>query len=428
MRDITLILVGDELLEGDVADRNGLFAASFLREKGFPVTRIVSVRDEVSRISEAIKEAAFGEPGILIISGGLGPTVDDRTREGLSVAAGVPLEEYPAARRMVEDYYRKVDPATGFPRNLPAGGERQYLIPAGGEPVVNGVGVAPGFRIRIGDNLVFAVPGVPREFAWILEHVIVPHLSDNTEPENTGRRFLRTTGITESRLFEKVRHLLEPVARVKVSFLPSPAGVDIVFKTGKDLSGGGLEEIDSLAAAFEKLLSQYVYSRTAESMEQILRALLIERGLTLALAESCTGGLTASRFTDVPGSSSCFILGVVTYSNESKEKLLGVPSSILEAFGAVSSETAKAMSGGLRGLSGADIALSITGVAGPDGGTDEKPVGSVYFSLCSADVHFSVKRLFRGDRNGIKFRSSQTAFDIVRRFLLELPIDSEPEV
>jgi nicotinamide-nucleotide amidase len=270
-----------------------------------------------------------------------------------------------------------------------------------------------------GEKLLLALPGVPVEMRSMFERTVLPLLQERWSGEPVVDRILKTTGAPESSIAERIGPLLEARdRRVRVAFLPNRAGVTLRLVFRGENRSEGQRLVGELEDAIRRELGYLVYGSGTETMEQILGYLLVLREATISVAESCTGGLIGDRITNVPGSSSYFRGGVVAYSDEIKEHVLGVPAEILEAHGAVSAQTATAMVAGVRRLMGSDLGLAVTGIAGPTGGTPEKPVGLVYVALARETGTLSEERRFSGGREEIKYRTSQWALDLVRRFLI----------
>jgi nicotinamide-nucleotide amidase len=300
---------------------------------------------------------------------------------------------------------------------MPRINQNQALIPQGTKALANLWGVAPGIYLEDKEFFFFALPGVPTEMKWMLDNEVLPILRAKKPRHYILHRKLRTTGISESAIYERIEQLIDPSGEVGVAFLPEYLGVNIrltVQSADKENAQGKME-------AFEKkvcdLLGPFVYGADDQTLEQVLGQLLVERKKTIATAESCTGGLIGARLTNVPGSSAYFERGVVTYSNQSKVELLQVPAGIIEQYGAVSEKVAILMAQGVRKLAGTDYGLSVTGIAGPGGGTPQKPVGLVYTGLAHEADALAQKFMFGEDRKTNRERAAQAALNLVRLFL-----------
>lgn len=410
------LAIGDEIVGGMTTDTNSGFLAGELRAVGVEPVAGFSVPDDEDAIVRAM-ERALAEADLVVCTGGLGPTADDLTTACVARLAGVDLVLDDASLRAIEERFR----ARGI--EMPPNNRKQALFPAGATVFPNPDGTAPGFvcAVERGGRTghVACFPGVPRETKRMVPESLVPWVAAREE----GRRFLSRTfstfGLSESKLDELLVGVVEPgEARLafRAAFPRIQARLTVEGRAGEDLEG----RMDALEARVRERLGSTVYATGDEGMEETVGRLLAEKGLTLALAESCTGGRIGDRVTDVPGSSAYFVLGVATYSNEAKTGVLGVRAETLETHGAVSTETAEEMAVGVRKLAGADVALSTTGIAGPGGGTEDKPVGTVCIALAWEGGVWS-KRYDAGrrGRDWVKGMTAQIALDRLRRWLLE---------
>ena len=390
-----VITVGDELITGLVVDSNSAYLGRRLTELGFRVVRMTSVGDGPEEIRIALQQVSSD---VAVVTGGLGPTPDDRTKEVFAEVVG---------RRLVLDEevlegIRKRFAHRGM--EMPRSNVRQATVPEGSQVLPNRWGTAPGLHVKADGRHFFLLPGVPREMRGIFEESVVPVLR-----KLSGRAInfvlLRTTGISESALCEK----LSDLDLDKVAFLPGLEGVDVrvMWEEGEDPT--------QLIEEIRRRAGQFVYAEGEEGMEEVVGRLLKRRGWRIATAESCTGGLVGHRITEVPGSSDYFERGVVAYSNRAKVELLGVPEELIRRHGAVSPQVAKAMAEGVRERTGVEVGLGVTGIAGPTGGTPEKPVGLVYIGVATPEEVRVKEFRFVGERSQIKFRASQAALDMVRR-------------
>ena len=409
-----ILTIGTEILLGDLVDTNAAWLGGRLASLGVSIYRHTTVGDNKSRITDALKEAA-SRTDLVITTGGLGPTSDDLTNACLGEAAGREMVEYPEARRHVDEMFKR------FGRTPTQSNYKQALFPEGSELIPNPLGTAMGAMLELDGALVATFPGVPGEMKGMFEETLEPLIRELSEGSIVSRT-LWFTGIGESALAEKVQDLLD-ASDPTVAPLAGQGKVRLRV-TARAVTPEEAEE--KIAPVVDEILSRlgdYYFGEGDETLESAIGKLLTERGETLALAESCTGGLLAKRLTDGAGSSAFFTEGLVTYSNEAKERLLGVPNKLLVEHGAVSEPVAKAMAEGVRKTAGTDYGLSVTGVAGPDGGTEEKPVGLVFVGL--SDVEGTVaERLdlsaWRRSREAIRERSANRAFDLLRhRILLE---------
>lgn len=376
---VEALAIGDELLDGRLADTNSRALADALAPHGITLSRTMTIGDEVDVIAEAVLEAA-ARADVIVTSGGLGPTVDDLTARGVARAAGCELRLDEETLAYIERRFAE----RGI--EMPDNNRRQAELPATGEVLGNEAGVAPGFVTRVGSAEVFSLPGVPREYRWMLEHKVLPRVLPRVSAQAGDvieRRTLRCLGITESGLDAALAELASENPDVLLQFRTSfPENHARLVVKGRD-SREVKERADALVARARAAIGGACYGIGEESLAERLVPALIERGRTVAVAESCTGGLLGKHLTDVAGSSSAFRGGIIAYANDVKERLLDVDADLLATHGAVSEEVAAAMATGARARLGADFALSVTGVAGPGGGSEDKPVGTVCFGLAS---------------------------------------------
>ena len=412
---IEIITIGNEVLSGRTLDTNFAQIARAMEEVSVQVGWHSTVGDTAERIGEALR-TALGRADAIIMTGGLGPTPDDVTRKAVATLLGRPLQ---LNEQVVESIRAR---ARRMGRKLPASVETQALIPFGATLLDNPVGTAPGLLIEHQGRPVILMPGVPQEMEAILRESVVPLLRDRTGLKVVTFT-LRTAGTYESKLQEKIGALPQEWPTASLAYLPSYFGVDLrVTVAGRD----SLETIRVAEKAYAELRAvadPVLYAEGAMTMEDVVAARLLERGLKIAVAESCTGGLLAKRLTDTPGSSRYFERGYVTYSNASKVGLLGVTAEDLATHGAVSEAVALQMARGAAERAGVDFGVGITGIAGPDGGTTDKPVGTVFVAI--HDSAGTVARLLKmtGSRAAIRERATQTALDMVRRRLEGLALE-----
>ena len=412
IRSAEILTIGTEILLGDLVDTNSAYLGGRLAALGVSVYRHTTVGDNAERITVALREAA-SRADLVITTGGLGPTSDDLTNQCLGEAAGREIVEYPEARRHVDDMFRR------FGREPTPSNYKQALFPEGSKLIPNPVGTAMGAMLELDGALVATFPGVPGEMRRMFEDTLEPLIRERSEGAIVSRT-LWFTGIGESALAEQVQHLLD-ASDPTVAPLAGQGKVRLRITTRANTPEEAEEKITPVANEILARLGDYYFGEDDETLESALGKLLTERGATLALAESCTGGLLAKRLTDGAGASAYFVEGLVTYSNESKEHLLEVPNDLLVENGAVSEPVAGAMAEGVRKVAGTDYGLSVTGVAGPDGGSEEKPVGLVFVGI-SDEEGTEVERLdlsaWRRSREAIRERSANRAFDLLRHRIL----------
>lgn len=415
---VSLIAIGNELTAGKVSDTNSSFLARNLSRLGFELLGTRLVRDNIEEIVDTLKLAA-GTSDLVFTTGGLGPTSDDLTREALSRASGAALEENAAAREKLENLF-KARKRPLHPNNF-----RQVQFPRGAEIITNRIGTADAFITRLGEVPVISLPGVPKELELIFTEELEPYLlkrfsSSLREPCEV---YFRCFGSSESYLGRQIEDCKLP-AHLEVAYRPMfPEVLITITHLG---AGDELTKKAELAEAEAKVLqaisAPYVISREANgSLPSALADLLTSKQLTLAAGESCTGGLLAHALVSLAGSSKFFLSSVVSYSNESKASFLGVRPDVLARWGAVSREIAIEMARGAKYRSGADIGVSVTGIAGPDGGREEKPVGTFFVGLATAEAEEAWEFFYPHERNMLRQYAAYIALDLVRRSVLGFP-------
>jgi nicotinamide-nucleotide amidase len=417
-----IVVIGDEILLGLITDTNSAFISRRLAEYGIAVMRVVKVGDRIDDIVQAFEEAGRNA-ALVVCCGGLGPTHDDKTRDAAAQFLGSELVLNESALGEIQTMYQKAG------RTMSDTNRVQAMIPRGAEYLSNSRGTAPGLKFSKSKTTYFCVQGVPKEMEWMTDNYVIPFVKNIEHGKVLKYRTLRTANIPESTLYEKVKEVVEQFhGLLDIAFLPQMTrGVDIRLTSTGHSEEKASELIADAEEKFVACIHQHfngaVYGFDDETLEQSLANLFFETQQTIATAESCTGGLIAHRLTNVSGSSSYFIQGVTTYSNDSKIKLLNVPEEILSSRGAVSEEAAKAMADNIRKLAGTDLGLSTTGIAGPTGATPTKPVGLAYIGFSTAEATISVKQIplpYTIDRLVFKERLSQLALDIVRKYLMTL--------
>lgn len=417
-----IIAVGSELLIGGRLDTNSVFLSERLGALGIEVRFKSIVGDSEDDIVTVLTTAAR-RAEIVILTGGLGSTSDDCTRQAVARAVGRPL------RRRAEAFAGMSARLAAWGRTPTVAQLRQTLIPSGADVLANPVGSAPGFSLQWNGSFIAALPGVPREADAMFDAAVVPHLVTvgTRDDRRIERRLLHTFGLFESEIDRQLSDLMKTYHSIELGLLASPLGVTIAL-TARAVPSRATP-LDRLVQAVKRRLHRHVYAEGDQTMEDIVGRELAKQGLTLAVAESCTGGLIGHRLTQVPGSSRYFDRGVISYSNEAKHEVLGIPLALLRRHGAVSAHVAAAMAKGIRLKSHTDIGLSVTGIAGPGGGTVHKPVGLVYIGLnAKTSRRFFQDTLteefrFHGDRHSIKMRASQAALNMVRLWLKDMAID-----
>lgn len=412
--DAAIISIGTELTTGQNVDTNSAWLAAELTELGAAVVGHQTVGDDVGRIQAAIQRA-LDQADFVVLTGGLGPTPDDLTREALARAIGQPLEKSSEALTQISSFFQRLQ------RPMPESNEVQAMLPRGCELLTNPRGTAPGIHHFHDETHLYALPGVPAEMKAMFSRSIASLLMAVPGDRFPREVLLRCFGISEAKVGELLRDLMVRDRNPLVGITASEAVISIrVLGLGRD-TAETRELVDADASEIRRRLGQAVFGEGDESLESAVATLLVARGQTIATAESCTGGLLAKSLTDIPGSSDYFLRGYVTYSNESKEQLLNVPAKLMAEHGAVSEDVARAMASGCRTAAGSDLALSVTGIAGPGGAQPpDKPVGLVYFGMVHAGG-VEVTRALIGDhliRREVRGRACKTALNLLRLHLL----------
>ena len=408
-----IIAVGSELLTPFRQDTNSLYLTGELERLGIPVVQKTVVGDDHERLKAAFGDA-LKRAELVIGIGGLGPTEDDRTREAVAELLGRPLQRQEEIAARMEERFR----ARG--RKMSPVNLRQAMVPEGAEWLANDHGTAPGLWLETDDKrIVLLLPGPPPELKPMFEGHCLPRLRARAPKHAFAHKVLKTVGLAESELEERVAPIYRQYTNPETTILAAPGQVEIHLRaTGSD-TAEALRRAEELAERLEQALGDYVFTRGPETLEQVVGLYLMMRGATLAVAESCTGGLVAERLTNVPGSSHYFVGGVVCYSEKLKAKLVGVSPALMRRRGEVSAEVAEALAKGVRRRAGAVLGLGVTGIAGPTGGTPDKPVGTVHLALADAHRVKTEKHRFLGDRERVRWQASQAALELVRRKLLK---------
>jgi nicotinamide-nucleotide amidase len=407
-----IITIGSELLDGSVPDENGPLVAKALNRLGFRIRHRTLVGDDQKDLEGALR-LAISRASLVITTGGMGGAADDFTRKAVSRAAGRRLILSETVLKQIQG-----DPG-GKGTAAESGNDRRALIPARARILYHPKEPDFGFALHVQNAYVVCLPGRPSRLKEILPAAVIPYLADRFKRRSvSGSRTLRTTGLEESDLRQRLADLLSFNGPVGIRIQPSAEGVDIRLEAEGWSEAERTGAFDAVSDKIRERLGVGVYGTDDESLESVVAGLLTERGWTLAVAESCTGGLIGHRLTNVPGSSAFLDRVSVSYSNRSKVRALGVPEAVLRENGAVSAPAAAEMASGVRRAAGAHLGLSVTGIAGPTGGTREKPVGLVFFGLASPEGVRTDSMLFSGDRSAVKFQASQKALDILRRYLL----------
>lgn len=407
-----ILITGNEILSGKTVDSNSSFIAKSLASIGIQVIRNQTVGDDVNKIASVIKELSNRAP-LVILTGGLGPTQDDLTAEAAAKASNDTLVLFEDALKDIQSYFKK------HQKPMPKSNEKQALLPKNSFWFKNEMGTAPGFALTYNCCFFVFLPGVPKEMQYMLENHVIPLLKEKFKDTllSIHEKILSAFGMPEAEIGEKLRDIPALFPDVVLNTCPEIFRIQIILS----VQGQRAEQLNKAVNEVKNRLGDVIFSEKNQTMEEVVGELLIKKNATLSIAESCTGGLIASKITDVPGSSSYFNCSIVSYSNEMKNAVLQVSNVTLEKFGAVSEETVKEMAVGVQKIANTTYALSISGIAGPDGGSEEKPVGTVKIGLVIPggvklfNLYFS-----SGNRASKKMVFATAALDILRRELLNL--------
>lgn len=412
-----ILAVGTELLLGQIVDTNSAYLSRRLAELGVDVYFKSCVGDNVRRV-ESTLQLALSRSDLVVVTGGLGPTDDDVTVAAVADVIGRKLVYSAQVDSDIAEYFRK----TG---RQPSDNNRKQAMVIGGCTLIrNQVGTAPGQIIEDAGKIIVLVPGVPREMTWMMENTVIPYLKQKIQSVGGAvirSRILRTVGMGESALVVQIEDILSSQTNPTIAPYASDGLVDLRITAKAQDDETARQMIDRVAESIRSRLGGLIYGEDNETLAEVVGRLLLTKGETIALAESCTGGLLGKLITDVPGSSRYFLGGTVTYSNESKTKLLGVQPEILERHGAVSRQCAAAMALGVKRLFESSVSVSVTGLAGPDGGTATKPVGLVYAAVVCGGSLSIARLLLNGNRDQVRTRACVAILNLLRRVLTALP-------
>ena len=395
---IEVIAVGDEVLRGEYLENNSRFISQRLSEHGLTPWRVGILGDDIDALSNEFAEAVK-RSDIIIATGGLGPTVDDITKDALIEAFKLKTEWND---RVLDEIKARL---RSYGREMPDSYKDQARVPAGSRIIPNTVGLAVGLDVTISGSRIFLLPGVPAEMKEMFSRYVFPELAGGVEKRRVR---IGIIGMTETEVEERIEEFLGDI-KEDISIISSPRGIELYMPVEFYEGAGG--------KGIKGALESYIFSPEGKTLNEVVVEKLIEINKTLAIAESFTGGLIASLIVDIPGASNTFLEGVVTYSNHAKVSELGVERGTLEKYGAVSKEVCVQMAQGARERAGADLAVSTTGIAGPSGGSVEKPVGMCYMGLATEDDVYCLKKIFPGDRQMIRELASHYALDILRLYL-----------
>ncbi len=409
-----IIAIGSELLTPYRLDTNSLFITNELNQVGVRVVHKAVVGDTPDEMLSSFRHA-LDRADVVVSCGGLGPTDDDRTRQTVSELLGRKLLRNEEVLQKLQERFRR------FGRTMPEINTRQALVIEGATVMPNPRGTAPGQWIEAKGHILILLPGVPSELRALMEAEVTPRLAKLGIKQRHYTRDLRIVGLFESEVEQRVSPLYAQYPDTDTTILATSGGIQLHPSIWSDDGAGAEARLDELVRRMALALGENLISTHGETIEDIVARVLMENRATIAVAESCTGGLLAERLTNLPGSSAYFLGGIVCYSNDLKTRLLGVPAEMIEAKGAVSSEVALALAADIRKLTGATLGVGITGVAGPTGGTPDKPVGLVHIGIADENGPREKSFRFPGDRERIRFFATQNALDAVRRYFLFPP-------
>ncbi len=403
-----VLSIGTELTRGELVNSNAAWLGEQLTSLGFHVGEHVTVADDLDEIAAAIRRLA-GTFGVVVATGGLGPTSDDKTQEAAARALGVGLVRDESALERIRHRWAAMG------REMPASNEKQADFPEGADVLPNPVGTAPGFAVTMGSSRLFFLPGVPREMRHLFQESVVPAIAAMGE-RNTHQIHIRSFGLTESQVGDLLAGIEQDHEGITLGYRAHFPEIEVKVLARAESAAQAEARARDVAERVRERLGDAVFGDRDDTFAGAVGQILRAKRKTLAIAESCTGGLIGAMVTSVPGSSDYLLLDAVTYSNQSKSKMLGVNNEVLRAHGAVSSECAAAMAEGAMRISDADIAVSVTGIAGPGGGTEARPVGTVWFGLAQKDrPTFTKTRRLPGDRERIRTLAAYVALKMVAR-------------
>lgn len=413
-----IIAVGSELLTPYRLDTNSLFLTDQLNRIGIPVIHKAVVGDAPEEMRSSFRHA-MERADVVVSCGGLGPTDDDRTRQTVAELLGRKLLQDEGVLRKLQERFRR------YGRAMPEINMRQALVIEGATVLPNPRGTAPGQWIEASGHILILLPGVPAELRALMEAEVGPRLARLGNKTRLYTRDLRIVGLFESEVDQRVAPLYAQYPDTETTILATAKGIELHPRIWSDDPKHAEARLDELVSRMALALGENLVSTRGELIEEVVARMLTENRATIAVAESCTGGLVAERLTSISGSSAYFLGGVVCYSNQLKTQLVGVPAELIEAKGAVSSEVALALADGIRKQTGATLGVGITGIAGPTGGTPEKPVGLVHIGIADQRGPQEKAWRFPGDRERIRFFAMQNALDAVRRYFLFPPVSKK---
>jgi len=408
-----ILTIGDEILIGQIIDSNSAWIAEQLNLKGIKVTRIISISDTAEAIREAL-ERSFSETDLVLMTGGLGPTKDDITKKTLAEYYGVGMSFHEESFERLSRMFAR------WGRSTTTAHREQCYMPDNAKILVNKAGTAPGMWFAQSGKIAVSMPGVPYEMKYLMEHEVLPMIGKTFSGKPIFHRTILTIGEGESRIAKRIEDIEEQLPEyIKLAYLPNLGQVRLRLSATGDNPNILKKELDTQVELIKARIPEFIFGYEKDTIENVLGQLLLKNKKTIATAESCTGGLVAHRITSVPGSSGYYEGSIIAYSYALKEKLLNVAPKILESHGAVSEETVKAMLAGLLTNLDTDIGIAISGIAGPGGGTPEKPVGTIWIAVGDKNKTETMKlQLGKSRSNNIKYTATK-ALDMVRHFLLK---------
>lgn len=413
MLSAEIIAIGSELLTPRFVDTNSIYLTEQLNAVGIPVVMKTIVGDDENYLENAIRGSLERTP-ILITIGGLGPTEDDVTRKVVARVLQRQLVLNNEVLEKIESMFRK------WGREMAANNARQALVLTGSDVLENNNGTAPGLWVNAEKNQIVLLPGPPSELKPMFEDSCLPRLRKMSGGVALARSVYRTTGLGESALDARIAPIYGKYKNPETTILARPGQVEVRLTARGKNEAEANKLLSELGEQIDRTLDEYIFARSEQSLEEVVGMFLVMKGATISVAESCTGGMLAERLTSVPGSSKYFMSGFICYSNESKMDLAGIPPLLLEMQGAVSAEVAIGLAEGVRDRLHTSVGVGITGIAGPDGGSPEKPVGTVHIAVASMNPTQHRKFRFLGDRERVRWQASQAALDMVRRELMKM--------
>jgi nicotinamide-nucleotide amidase len=404
---VELLATGDELLTGQILDTNSVWLMDRLWDLGVMARRKTLVADDRDDLAAALHETT-SRSDLVVMSGGLGPTEDDLTAEVVAAAMGVPLELHEPSLEAIRERFRKLG------REMTPNNAKQARFPRGATVIPNRFGTAPGFLVRLGRGELVALPGVPVEYRGLSEEFVLPRLAARTG-STPAFRLVKLFAVPESHADQAMRPVMDDPANRGVRFGYRAHWPEIHVKWAVASTDDAEAHADRILSRVRAIFGDSIFAEGKDELAPLVVSQLTRRGERVALAESCTGGLVAELLTRVPGSSAVFDLGVVAYANQAKTGVVGVPDDLLATHGAVSGPVARALAEGIRRVAGSTWGIGITGIAGPTGGTPEKPMGTVYVALAGPSGTEVVHRVWRGDRDRVRKTTAYEALDMLRR-------------